>query len=93
MSNQAVGKNQHCQEEEKHCRLGVNQAKLVDFGNKQKGQSNHHHNQKAIPFDSAADQLLFEEQGCIKTGNESSDRNINIVSSAEIGRASCRERV
>ena len=55
MSNQAVGKNQDCQEEEKHCRLGVSQAKLIDFGNKQKGQSNHHHNQKAIPFDSVTD--------------------------------------
>ena len=55
MSNQAIGKNQDCQEEEKYCRLWVSQAKLVDFGNKQKGQSNHHYNQKAIPFDSVTD--------------------------------------
>lgn len=80
MSNQAIGKNQDCQEEEKYCRLWVSQAKLIDFGNKQKGQSNNHHDQKAIPFDSVTDQLLFEEQGSIKTGDESSDRNINIVS-------------
>ena len=55
MSNQAVGKNQDYQYEEKSCGLGVSQAKLIDFGNKQKGQSNHHYNQKAIPFDSVTD--------------------------------------
>ena len=92
MSNQAVGKNQHCQEEEKHCRLGVSQAKLVDFGNKQKGQSNHHHDQKAIPFDSVTDQILFEEQGSIKTGDEGPDRNINIVSRKDSENTqSCKE--
>ena len=80
MSNQAISKNQNNQYEEKCSCLGVSQAKLVDFGNKQKGQSNHHHDQKDIPFDSVADQLLFEEQGDIKTGDESSDRNINVIS-------------